>query len=1710
MNNDTSSQVANPFSTANGGVTFEQLVATSYLVSLLAGHIPRGLDWGITKEVRFQTKWSQCLLDDIVVIGTDGKAERKLALQIKHDVTFSASDPTFARVIEECWKTFAGASGWQFNTSTDRLGIGIGVYQTKVARHFQPLLEWARTSKNANEFLNKISVPHFSSKEKREYIEIIKTLLTKAKGSNVSDDELWQFLKCLVVFHFDLEYPGSRDSVHCWNCLLDQMKARGQGQAETLLNTLTSVVAEYARSAGSLDLDTLKRRIPVDLKDYPDFVSDLNHLRNHSSIVLDSIRDTIGEKVHLLRVELVDNLEAVLRENEVVVITGEPMVGKSVLLKLLANRLRSEGEVIALSVDRFFGVTLENFLHNIHVQSDFQDILSAVGNAPLRCILIDGLERVLVEEDKKRILNDLIIAVRNYNESVLSKGGDREYCWKIVLACRALELKNVLINLETRRNLTAKSLEKIEVGSLTDEEMTEVVGQIPRLKTLVSQERLKGILSRPLVLDILTLPDISLPPEEVPPILTETWLLEWFWRQVVRLGEELRLGRGSPEKRERVLIHIGEQLLRGEKSVQISDDMDSEAISGLVSDRLLVMEDSKLRFAHDVVEDWTYIIILSQKEDIPGFLKQNSESIHLTRAIRLYVSKFLEIEQSPSAWLDILTALEKESTLSPRWYRHALIAPLSSPLLEELLPLIEPYLLENNAILLSEFLKALRTICVQPDPKAHLIFGDLPQKEYERYLVYWVIPIWNQWIPVIQIVLQNADKLSDECLFEFSYVAEKWMTNTEGDQLCRKEIAELGLEFLNERFLRRDSTSALGYEKNKKLRENLIKSVLWAVDCLPDQIDNFVKQKALRSRDNGYYGFEEIILEIGWIPLCQHLPETAVNILEAILCRKLVPDRYGSYHSVFMDLGIKSTGWVPPTYLEGPFLGLLRFHSDDGLDLIHRVVNHATRCWRMREELDNGRRPLSQTVRLKDGPIEVWGDEVVYYWYRYPSVAPAPVTCALMALEYWMNEQLKNEADPQELFEKVLKNTKSVAVVGVCSSMALANYKICREVIVPILENPAFWVMDIHRFIQDMTAGSSTEMLSTNFSSGHGKSNHKILLDLAKQLHRKLHINFFVPFVLLYGPEEIRERLQEAMRAFPDRLPFFFEDEKENKELVRERKEACTIWAAQTEPKNYDVIKETDGKIIRLEFRLPEELEKHQKEKLKPLEKASRLYGFLGWVMFFLDRGEVGQAFTMKSAMQYVQGLICQDDPSYQPINSFEDSEFRAQAIAAFAAALVIREWSWIEENDYVLWCREQLLIAARRPELPPVTHEERFSQGYRRSAARALPILLSKYPEDKEIHEAVFTLALHETNEVRTYLYNGLKLLWTVNQETIWECIDLAIKASRKKAHENRFWYQNRSLRERVHSLSIKLFRKPIRDCSPEEIDTYHLQSMLLCLPSDSLITRIEPKDRLINFLEGLLHFTIRANLCHQDRDTNSMKGFYNRWNDLLFRAIANALLYLPPSVTEPKFYTQIKNNWEKAPVIMEKLLWYLNLIGSQPELGDRMIQIWPSIGNDVLSSDCIKEPKHYNGNEIRNILGLLIFAGLSGKLEWKTQEWKPLKNIIPFINRWCDAVGYRSDCFLSLVRLLRAIGFDLIPEYGINWLHSCISRTDNYRTFLERSRVNTPLAELLNDSWLTYGTTIKQDPETFRQFTFLVDILEEQGEPTAVQLQRKMLEDC
>lgn len=95
-------QQSNPFSTGGGGPTFESRAQAAFTVLMLTGRIaPCLAPWPITK-LKLQGRYAGFSTDDFIVYTKQPQAEQeaKLMAQIKHKVSITERDETFAEVMQ--------------------------------------------------------------------------------------------------------------------------------------------------------------------------------------------------------------------------------------------------------------------------------------------------------------------------------------------------------------------------------------------------------------------------------------------------------------------------------------------------------------------------------------------------------------------------------------------------------------------------------------------------------------------------------------------------------------------------------------------------------------------------------------------------------------------------------------------------------------------------------------------------------------------------------------------------------------------------------------------------------------------------------------------------------------------------------------------------------------------------------------------------------------------------------------------------------------------------------------------------------------------------------------------------------------------------------------------------------------------------------------------------------------------------------------------------------------------------------------------------------------------------------------------------------------------------------------------------------------------------------------------------------------------------
>ncbi|WP_177323562.1 hypothetical protein [Pseudomonas sp. GM55] len=105
-----------------------------------------------------------------------------LYAQVKHEITISdVEDSMFAQVVKGAWADFTSDT---FDLQNDAIALITGPLPKLDVNHTLPVLEWARYSASADEFIRKSQTEGFTSKTKLERLRIFKSQLQSANGGH--------------------------------------------------------------------------------------------------------------------------------------------------------------------------------------------------------------------------------------------------------------------------------------------------------------------------------------------------------------------------------------------------------------------------------------------------------------------------------------------------------------------------------------------------------------------------------------------------------------------------------------------------------------------------------------------------------------------------------------------------------------------------------------------------------------------------------------------------------------------------------------------------------------------------------------------------------------------------------------------------------------------------------------------------------------------------------------------------------------------------------------------------------------------------------------------------------------------------------------------------------------------------------------------------------------------------------------------------------------------------------------------------------------------------------------------------------------------------------------------------------------------------------------------------------------------------------------
>lgn len=671
------------------GSHFEGQVGAFYLLSMLSGAPPRGLPGTTIERVALQQANTGRPLDDVVVHAHDdsgGKAV--LEIQVKRDITFAPADPVFRKVVGQIVKA---SRHEDFFKVRYELAIATTKGSRKIDGAYQDVLMLARQIGDAATFVAQIGLAGAANDDMRAFVRTFRTHL-RDEGASDDDATTWQLLRRLQILTFDFTATGSASEDLARERAAHVLHGDDISRAGALWGNLVEVAINVAKNGGDRTRETLLNSLaPLAFR----FVGDRRHatarsaLAEASRLAVADIRNRVGNVV-LTRQERIAAVHDALDRGRYVEIRGDAGVGKSGVLRQLAEQLSAEGQVVVLSPGRCVPRGWQAMRAQLGFDGSIRELLVELANDGGAVLFIDNLD-FFTDEERLTVV-DLVREAASVPGVALvvtvRQGFDiEEPTW---LPADALE----------RLGRTAP----IEINGLSKAEIEQLKVGDPALAPLLADSHPAHQVTR----NLFRLARLASQTASDPLPRTEIDMAEQWWKTADGAND-----RGWRE-RARLLQDAAEQTLRRADTLDVKG-RSSEPIDALIaSGTLRNLGIDQVAFRHDVFREWAVANALHADGSwIDRLNLERPAPATLARGIELAARAAIERATDGGAWYSLVERLSRAGA-HQSWRRAALLALVRSEAGTAVLQCAAPELHKNHAALLRELIRTVLAVEVVP------------------------------------------------------------------------------------------------------------------------------------------------------------------------------------------------------------------------------------------------------------------------------------------------------------------------------------------------------------------------------------------------------------------------------------------------------------------------------------------------------------------------------------------------------------------------------------------------------------------------------------------------------------------------------------------------------------------------------------------------------------------------------------------------------------------------------------------------------------------------------------------------------------------------------------------------------------------------------------------------------------------------------------
>ncbi|MBE9224154.1 ATP-binding protein [Phormidium sp. LEGE 05292] len=1663
-------QQSNPFSTGGGGVNFETRVQAAFTILMLSGRLAPCLPLFPIVKIKLQGHYAGFNTDDFIVFANQPETEKeaRLLAQIKHDISITASDKTFAEVIQSTWNDFNDES---FDPDTDALALITGLLSATDINDVRPILEWARHAENEAEFFTKINTANFSSDAKRNKLEAFKTQLNQANktryqklvvdlmeyffcqikafcdlgltqlvyillkaavnidfsfDTTILEQQIWKFLKAFHVIGYDLDTEsGSTLS------LIQNLIAQYSNESALFLwARVVDAVQTANQNAGTITLETLPDdiRTAFSTVSSSSWSSDITKLKDHGNYILGGIRTTVSG-VHIEQPDVFSELLSLTETSSFVFVSGERGSGKSSLIQKFSNYISKSAPIFCLRTEDLEQSHLDNVFSAMGLRSSLSDIEASFALMPKKYLIIESLEKLL-ELEKTTAFTDLL--------QLLSK----RQSWTVIATGRDYAYQQITFNYLQPFGVNFKTL---TLNGFSNDRVQNLCERLEPLQRISDNPNLKPLLKSPFFADLAC--RVLQTGTEFISQDGEKEFRVAVWRNVI--AKEQERANGMPFKRKQAFINVAvsraKQMVYGVPETEF----DGEAVLKLEEDNLVRRDstNSLVSPSHDVLEDWAldqYIEDAYRRYSgrTQDFLDAIGHEPAINRAFRLWLHQKLRYGENIG---DFVRSVLTSQNIQSYWQDETIAAILQGENPDEFLSSLKDQLFLGNGKLLKRFCFILRIACQTPDQK---IISKLKQND-DKSLVDALLlkPYGQAWKALIRFLLENKDSVFESLLPHITEVLSNWSSLVNLNEDLPLPAREAGLLALH---LLAPLKDLHGDNVNRK---KLLSVIFRIIPAISKEFVNLLESEVLVYRSQGSRlsyakDFCQMALkEIESAFFCKYMPNRLMKLAWFEWFIEEIEDR--PRHIVASSLKIENRfglhahkfNFFPASGSKGIFQHLLRFYPKKGLDFILRLLNKAVETYVHSELYLSHQSRTQEYAELVYAVIPIHlntGAKIYQYYsgdfwgaYRGYSNVPCLLKSALMALENSLIDLMQSSQSEnlEWLFNYIMRNSNSVMPTAVLASVATGFPAKVGKSALPLLRTAELYHMDRNRIIHER-GGNEIDWHRSGFQR-----------DILSQLYSEER-----------RTAALRPWRAEHLETLIVRLQFseWRDEALATIDLLRASEpqdETTRFLLHRIDSRGWKPVEDKENNRIIFE---PEDLEPDLKdiqqqaqEKLLIQNRFSALYV---WARKTFEHEPLENEYyaTWHEALAEAKEL-------FEELQSSAVGDLAAMYFGAFvtAAASFIRDYSSELNEEDVLWCVELIIqtVTANADSDNPTAQADATDHDGTSAAASILPILLDfAFEEQKKFFiKRLIAIALTHINEnVRHKVAEGIRNhLWQRDPEFAQKCIIGALEYARfEQDQDNRFTKRRiyslegadreaeiTKLQERKNEFCVRFSRGEIPDqieqVTLQSHSSWYLLSPCLMIPDGST----EPSH--IKFLSNML------TIFFEDEQRENTK--YSEENDeteihyempLKFtKRFAKYLFHLHSSSFQD-YIEQLRMGCEIAPIFVDYLAVCVAVESERQGKKEVYWQLWRELSQKIqkIAIEVTgNSPNHRWQNNKRKLIRGMLKVDLDWqKSDYETQDIALGKDLLL---EFFKNAGKNPDVFEALASLMyhfRSIFFE------------------------------------------------------------------------------------